>query len=339
MKIFADLNVRTLAEVPEAVRRAERLGFDGVNLNEFVMDPLTAATLAAANTNRVFLSTAIVVAFPRSPMLTAYSAWQVQAFSGGRLHLGLGTQVKGHMERRFSVPWDSPGPRMRDYLLALRAIWDCWQKETPLNYKGKFYSFTLMTDAFNPGPIEYPSIPLYVAAVNPYMCRLAGELCQGIFLAGLCTRKYTEEVVLPNLRAGAEKGGRKLSDIEIAGGGYIGVAENPEEVAAVREATRQQVGFYASTRTYRGALELHGLGEISTKLHELSVQGKWSEMGRYVPEELMDVAAIVGTYDDIVEKIEARHRGLSARITFPLPPQPGPADERVMDVVRGVQAL
>jgi probable F420-dependent oxidoreductase len=326
MKVETSIQGRALRDVPQAARRAEELGYDGLTSSQTGNDPFLPLALAAEHTERVSLGTAVAIAFPRSPTTMAHIAWDLQALSNGRLRLGLGSQVKGHIVRRFGISWAPPGPRMREYILALRAVWDCWQNGSKLNFQGDYYSLTLMTPYFSPGPIQQPQIPTYISAVNPYMFRLVGELCDGVRLHAFNTAKYTKEVALPNIEAGARKAGRKLSDIDICGGSFLAAGDTKEEIDKAKEACRQQVAFYGSTRSYRRVLEAHGWGDLCEELHELSVQGRWGEMNRVISDEVLAEFAIIGTYDDVIPKIKARWGGLLNTTGFAMPVR-SPADE------------
>ena len=339
MKVYAPVQVRALEQVGEQVRRAEALGYDGATFSETVLDPFLSATLAAAYSQRLLLGTAIALAFPRSPMTTAYMAWNLQRFSRGRFQLGLGTQVKGHNERRFSVPWLPPGPRMREYLGALKAIWACWQNSGPLTFRGQFYSFTLMTPEFNPGPIPYPPPSLYISAVNPYMLRLAGEACDGVLLHPFTTRKYLEEVILPNLEAGAKKGDRRLKDLDISGGGFIVTGANQEELQKEYEVTRRRIAFYASTRTYRPVLEVYGWGEVCDRLHEMSLRGQWAEMPRLITDEIMEACCVVAPYHALAQRVRTRFGFYATRVPLPLPDGRGEAEAQLGQVVQALKGL
>lgn len=337
MKVETGLMAGRLSEVPAAARRAEELGYDGFVVPQTSHDPFLALALATEHTERVELATGVAIAFPRSPMVTAHEAWDLQAYSGGRLLLGLGTQVKGHIERRFSVPWTAPGPRLREYILAMRAIWDCWQNGSKLDFRGEHYTFTLMTPFFNPGPIEYPHVRVYISAVNPYMCRLAGELCDGIRLHAFNTPKYFREVILPNLEVGARKAGRSLADIDVCGGSFIIAGETEEEIEQVKRDTRRQVAFYGSTRTYKPVLDAHGWGDTALKLHRMSSEGLWSEMADQITDEMLDEFAVIGTYDEIVGKIKERWGWVVNRVAFDMPVR-GPGDEeRLRAIIHALQ--
>jgi probable F420-dependent oxidoreductase len=340
MKVETALPIGDLSQVPSAAREAEELGYDGVLSFEVGHDPFLPLAIAAQHTQRVTLGSAVAIAFPRSPMSVAQMAWDIQALSQGRLLLGLGTQVKGHNERRYGTPWPSPpGPRLREYILVLRAIWDSWQNKTRPNFRGKHYTYTLMTPFFDPGPLEHPHVPIHISAVNPYMCRLAGELCDGIRLHTFCTPKYLREVIVPNIEAGAKKADRSLKDIDISGGGFIITGENEEDVEKRKEATRAQIAFYGSTRTYKGVMDLHGWGDTCLRLHRLSVEGKWAEMGQQISDEMLDQFAVIGTYDQIAAKIRERWGGIVDRIALPLPVRDENHRQRVKALLGELQAI
>jgi probable F420-dependent oxidoreductase len=337
MKVDTHLESSRMESVPAAVRAAEAIGFDGIWTSETQHNPFLPLTLVAEHSSHLLFGSSIAIAFARSPMTLANIGWDLQAYSKGRFVLGLGTQVKGHNERRFSVKWEAPGPRMREVILALRAIWDCWQNGTPLNFRGQYYTFTLMTPFFSPGSIDHPHIPIHIAAINPYMCRLVGELCDGIRLHSFNSRRYTEEVILPNIRQGAEKAGRSLEDIEICGGGFILTGTTKEEVEQEKEKTRRRIAFYASTRTYKPILDVHGWGETCLKLHDLAAKGQWEAMAKEITDEMLDVFAVWGTYDEIADKVRARYKGMADRIVLPLP-QRKEEEEQIRAVVKVLRA-
>jgi probable F420-dependent oxidoreductase len=325
--------------VPDFAARAEDIGFDGLAAAELKRDPFLSCTLAATSTSRIQLATSVAIAFPRSPMVVAYQARNIQDLSGGRFTVGLGTQVKGHIERRFSTVWDSPGPRLREYIESLRAIWDTWQHGTPLNYRGRFYSFTLMTPEFSPPPSDHPAPKVQIAAVNPYNIRLAGELCDGLRVHPFSTPEYTRDVIWPNLRAGADKAGRSLDDFELVGTGFIASGATEEEVAAAREDVRYRIAFYASTRTYLPVLEHHGWQDINPKLRDLIAENRWDDLPTAVPDEVLDGFCISGTWDTIVDRIGPRLEGLIDGISFPMPPDGMESDPRYLAVLDGLREL
>jgi probable F420-dependent oxidoreductase len=340
MKVETALPIGDLSQVAAAAREAEELGYDGVLSFEVGHDPFLPLAIAAEHTQKVTLGSAVAIAFPRSPMVVAQMAWDIQALSRGRLLLGLGTQVKGHNERRYSTPWPSPaGPRLREYILVLRAIWDSWQNKSRPDFRGKHYTYTLMTPFFDPGPIEHPHIPIHISAVNPYMCRLAGELCEGVRLHGFCTPKYLREVILPNMEGAARKAGRSLKDIDISGGGFIITGESEEDVERQKEAIRAQIAFYGSTRTYKGVLDIHGWGETCLRLHRLAAEGKWAEMRQQISDEMLDQFAVIGTYDEIVARIRERWGGIVNRIALVIPVRNQGDKERLKALIGELQAI
>jgi probable F420-dependent oxidoreductase len=304
-----------LAEAARQARLAEAMGFDGAWTSETQHDAFLPLVLAAGHTTRLELGTSIAVAFGRSPLVTAHLAWDLAALAQGRFLLGLGTQVKGHIERRYGLAWDSPGPRLKDYIQALRAIWECWQHGTPLNYQGQFYSHTLMTPFFNPGPIAFPRIPIHIAGVQPYMCRLAGELCDGFQVHPFHSATYLQEVVLPNVEAGLKAGGRTRADISLASSIFIVTGSSQVELDAAVHAVKSQIAFYASTRNYRVILECHGWDQVARDLTRKSIEGDWEGMAALITDEMLDAFAIVGTPDAVPEKLQRRYTGLLDRLS------------------------
>jgi probable F420-dependent oxidoreductase len=303
----------------DAAKAAEAAGYDGAGTAEMAHDPFTPLAFAALATERIQLSTGIVVAFPRSPTVLASSAWDLQTHSRGRFALGLGSQVKGHIERRFGLRWTSPVARMREYVGALRAIWRCWELGEPLHYEGDHYQLTLMTPEFSPRPSGLPPIPVSVAAVGPDMIRMAGRVCDGVRLHGFCTRRYLEEVAIPQIDEGLARSGRERARFEIWGGGFIATGPDEDAVRKAVEEIRYRVSFYGSTRSYRRVFELHGLEELTAKLHRLSVDGKWAEMPRQISDEVLGLFAAIGTYDRIAQQIEQRFGGLVDVVTLSVP--------------------
>ncbi len=317
-----------LWRVPAAARRIEALGYSSAIAPETNRDPFLPLALAAEHTTRLGLGTSVAIAFPRAPMVVAQLAWDLQRFSKGRFGLGLGSQVRKHNEERFSVRWTAPVARMREYIQALRAIWDSWQRGTKPAFSGEHYRYTYMTPFFNPGPIEHPHVPVSIAAVNPAMCRLAGELCEGVRLHNFCTRRYLDEVILPNIGRGATKAGRTLADVELSGSGFIATGPDDQTVHKQLENIRRQIAFYGSTPSYFGVLEAHGWGDLGARLNKLSRDGKWQEMAAAVPDDVVYAFAAVGRYDEIVPRLRERFRGVR-RIAFP-PPAEGPREEAVV---------
>ena len=330
-------DIRTIAA---NARRAEELGFDGVHILGGAHDPFVHLVIAAEHTSRLGLATNVTIAFPRSPMMMAEASWDLQRFSGGRFRLGLGTQVKAHNERRYSTPWvGPPGPRLREYVLCLKAIFQTFKNpRQPTYFTGQYYQFTLMTPFFNPGPIEHPYVPIYVACLNTYNARLGGELCDGVLPHGLCSPQYVRERILPAVEAGARKAGRQLSDVEIVGGGMVATGRNKEEFEKAKWAMRVHIAFYASTPTYRTTLDFHGWGELHERLHLMSREGKWREMAGLISDEVLETFAVVGTYEEIVPKLKESWGGIVSAVRIPtLPCETSEDERRVRKVVEALQ--
>jgi len=319
MRLDFNITIDDLRDVPALARDAEALGFDGLWAVETKHDPFLPLALAAEHTGRVSLGTAIAVAFPRSPTVVAHTAWDLQAASGGRLILGLGTQVKGHNERRYSVKWTAPGPRLREYILALRAIWESWQTGAPLNFRGEHYTLTLMTPFFAPGPIAHPRIPIYIAAVNAYNLRLAGELCDGVHLHPFHSVKYLREFALPHIEAGLAASGRTRADVALATSVFMVTGRTDDERAQARAQARGQIAFYASTRTYEPVLAAHGWEDLTPRLHRKSVEGDWAGMAALVTDEMLETFAVEAPLAELAAALRARYAGLLDRVAPYLP--------------------
>ncbi len=322
--------------IQEEARFAEEAGFDAFTSPEIDNDPFQTLTAACLGTSTVGLRSAIAVAFPRRPMITASASWALQANSGGRFALGLGTQVKGHNERRFSVPWAKPATRLREYVESLRAIWRCWQLGEKLDYRGEFYNFSLMTPEFSPKPNNLPPIPVYTAAVRSRMLKLAGQVSNGVRLHGFCTRRYLTDVVYPSLEEGLAESGRPREQFEVCGGGFIATGPDEEAVMKAREWVRYRLSFYGSTRTYAPVLEAHGWGDLCTELHAMSKTGRWKEMASRISDEVLQAFTAVGTYENIAPEIERRFGGLSDCVELGTPEgvEPGPLREIIQDIQR-----
>jgi probable F420-dependent oxidoreductase len=319
MQVETTIIGSTIAAYGEQARRLEEIGYDSVVTPEAGHDPFLPLMTVAEHTQRMKFGTAVAIAFPRSPMVTAQLAWDLQRFSGGRFILGLGTQVKGHNERRYSTAWPSPpGPRLKDYILTLRAIFETFQTNARPSHQGPHYQFSLISPFFNPGANQAPAdrVPIYISAVNRYNCRLVGEVCDGIRMHGFNTPKYTDEVIIPAIKEGAKKAGRNFSDIDIVGGSFIITGSNEEEVERAKAPVRQQLSFYASTRAYHPVLEVHGWQETGEKLFRYSMEGKWVEMAQGITDEMLEHFAIIGTYDELVPKIKERYSGVVTTLDF-----------------------
>jgi probable F420-dependent oxidoreductase len=334
VKLDVGMLTHDLKGIGDYARKVEAMGYDCLWSSETQHDPFLPLAVAAGVTTRLKLGTAIALAFPRSPMILAHIAWDLQAASDGRLLLGLGTQVKGHNERRFSVKWEAPGPRLREVILALRAIWDCWQNGTKLDFRGQFYRFDLMTPFFNPGPIEHPRIPIYVAGVNRYICRLAGEVADGLHVHPFNSPKYLREIVHPAVEDGLQKSGRKRSDFTYTTSVFVVLGDTEAERTAARRSVKQQIAFYASTRTYEPVLAAHGWQDLTPRLHRKSVEGDWQGMADLITDEMVDTYAVAGSYADIAGRIRERYAGLLDRVGLYQPWQPGLDDPRLPALIK-----
>jgi probable F420-dependent oxidoreductase len=333
MKLDMILTVRSVAEAAGIAKTAEELGFDGLWSIETQHDPFLPLALATTTTNKINLGTAIALAFPRSPMSLAYTAWDLHAASKGRFILGLGTQVKGHNEQRYSVKWGAPGPKLREIVRALHAIWDCWQTGAPLNFKGEYYQFTLMPPAFKPEPLPYSRVPIFIAGVNPYMCRLAGELCDGFHAHPFHTAKYLREAVLPQIEAGAQKTGRRRTDITVSTSSFVIMGDSKQEMDKGRELVRQQIAFYASTRTYKPVLDVHGWGDVCARLNEKAAKGQWAAMASDITDEMLNEFAVTGSTAEVPQLLKAKYDGLLDRVALYHEGSPGYSDPRWRDIV------
>jgi probable F420-dependent oxidoreductase len=311
MRVLTSLPQGDLREVPALARAAEAAGHDGLVTSENQHDPFLALGVAAATTERVALHTGIAIAFSRSPMAVANASWDLQASSRGRFVLGLGSQVRAHNENRFSVPWSAPAPRLREYVESLRDIWRCWQTGAKLDYRGRHYKFTLMTPNFTPRSTGQPMVPVTIAAVGPGMLRLAGEVCDGVRLHGFCTRRYVDDVVLPEVRAGMGRSGRAREDFEISGGGFIATGPDDATVAKMLEWVRTRVAFYGSTPAYWPVLEAHGLGELGRKLNVMSKASQWEQMAGEISDDVVRLFAAVATHRDLARAVEERFGGVA----------------------------
>jgi probable F420-dependent oxidoreductase len=303
-----------LEDTAPVARRVEELGFSGLWFTESQRPPYLACAVATTVTSSIDIGTAIAVAFPRSPMVTAQNAWELARSSNGRFLLGLGSQVKAHIERRFSMPFEHPGPKLREYVLALRAIWRAFQGEERLRFEGEYYSFSLLTDFFSPGPSDYADIPVAVAGVNAGMARLAGEVCDGFHAHPFHSPRYLSEVIRPALAAGADAAGRAAGTCELYCPVFVIVGDSEAERVAQRESVRRQLSFYGSTRTYRGVFELHGWGDASEQLHRLMALGDTEAMAGIITDEMLDEYAVTATWDNLASTLLGRYQGLADRI-------------------------
>ena len=338
MKLDASLGTEgnCLREIDRTARAAEELGFAGLWTSETKHDGFLPLAIAANETRVIELGTSVAIAFSRSPMETAQTAWDLQQISDGRFVLGLGTQVKAHLTRRFSMPWERPAARLREYILALRAIWESFQTEGPLQFEGEFFRHTLMTPFFNPGPIEHPEIPVYIAGVNTRLARLAGETCDGFHVHPFHSPEYVRQTVTPAIAEGAERADRDPEQIALATSAFVISAENEEEAAEQRESVRAQISFYASTPTYRTVLEAHGWEEVGERLGKMAREKKWREMPRLITNEMLAAYAVEAAPDEIGPALKERYEGLIDRVALYLPFAPDERDEFWRAVVESV---
>ena len=310
MRLDVSLPPTSLRDIPAISATAEEMGFDGLWSTETKKDPFLPLTLVAEHTRELHFGTAVAIAFARSPANVAQVAWELAAASRGRFILGLGTQVKPHIERRFGMSWpESPTGKMREFIMAVRAFWKSWQTDGRLNFRGEYYKLNLMTPFFNPGPIEHPDIPIYLAGVNPGLCRLAGEVADGFHIHPLHTARYLSEVILPAITEGANQAGREENSIQLSASAFI--VTNPEQDAFVRS----QVAFYASTPSYRRVMALHGWDDVADELSSLARQGEWAMMSQLVDDDMLATFAVVENRDVLAGAIKQRYEGLVDRVT------------------------
>ena len=326
-----------LSGAAASAKELEAQGYDGIWSAETSHDPFFPLLLAAQETERVELGTGIAVAFARNPMTLAQIAWDLQAASQGRFILGLGSQIKPHITKRFSMPWSSPAARMREMILAIRAIWASWNDGSKLDFKGDFYTHTLMTPFFNPGPNPHGDAKIALAGVGELMTEVAGEVCDGFLCHGFTTERYLREVTLPALERGAAKAGRTLADIEISGPAFVVTGSNEEDMARSSAGTKQQIAFYGSTPAYRPVLELHGWGGLQDDLNKMSKEGKWQEMGELIDDEILHTFAVVAEPEKLAAGLSERYGDVVQRLSFYAPYRSDP--ERWHSVMEQLKAV
>ncbi|MFP6809013.1 MAG: TIGR03617 family F420-dependent LLM class oxidoreductase [Pseudomonadales bacterium] len=326
-------------KAPEQARKAEANGYDFVNCGELAHDSMLTMALAGYATDKIDLLTSVTIAFPRSPMVLAMEAWDIQQMTAGRFSIGLGSQVKGHNERRFGGSWSAAAPRMKEYIQMMKAIWDSWQDGTAPEFIGKEYRYTLMTPNFNPGPIEYAKPKVYLAVVGPAMARVAGEVADGILPhGGIMTDKYMREVLLPNVKIGLDRSGRSWDDIDIAMSGYLVLGENEDEIHNALQKLRKPLSFYGSTRSYHHVLRLHGLEELGLKLHALSLEGRWKEMAEVITDDELRELAETCTYDNYADFV-LNKREYATQMGFHMPTSTDKEKTRAKDIMAQLQAV
>ena len=328
-----------LQNVGQGAKRAEDQGFDYITCGELSHDSMLTMTVAAHETESIELTTGVTIAFPRSPMVLAMEAWDIQAYSKGRFSIGLGSQVKGHNVRRFGMNWTPPAPRMKEFIQMMKAIWDCWQNGEQPNFLGNHYRFQLMTPNFNPGPIEFPRPKIFLAIVGEGMARVAGEVADGILPhGGIMSDKYMREVLLPNIKIGLERSGRTWDDIEIASSGYTIFGKTEEEIERGLDQMRQPLSFYGSTRSYHKVLELHGLKDLGDELHQLSLRGEWQKMRDAIPLDAIRELAQTTTYDKLPQFVQ-EHREYASRMGFGMPRGTPEQRERSDAIMKELQTV
>lgn len=321
MLLDANLPPVTLRQIPALAQAAESIGFSALWSTETLHDPFLPLGLIAEHSQRLHFGTAVAVAFARSPATLAYTAWDLADSSRGRFILGLGTQVRAHIVRRFGMPWpDSPAGKLREMIGAIRALWEAWQEGGSLNFQGEHYNLNLMTPFFNPGPIDHPHVPIYIAGVNTGLCRLAGEVADGMLAHPYHSVRYLQEVVRPAVAAGAARAGRDPALIHVAVTALVATTQDEAEFA------RSQIAFYASTPSYRPVMALHGWGEVADQLRALARGGEWGEMGGRITDEMLRTFAVVAPEDELAATLRRRYAGLADRLSLYLPFSPGERD-------------
>ncbi len=323
MLIDASLPSVPLTDLPAIAQAVEQMGFDALWTSETQHDPFLPCALIAEHTQRLNFGTAIAVSFARSPANLAYTAWDLAAHSNGRFILGLGTQVKAHIERRFGMQWpESAVGKLREQIQAIRAFWDVWQNGTRLNFRGEHYKLTLMSPFFDPGPIANPRIPIYIAGVNEGLAKLAGESCEGFHVHPFHSPRYLREVILPAIEAGLQKATRKRTDIFVSVTSFV--ATTPQEEAFARS----QIAFYASTPSYRAVMALYGWTDVAERLSAHAARGEWDQMPKLVTDEMLREFCLVTDDDHLTQQLQQRYAGLADRLGLYIPFKAGENDAR-----------
>jgi probable F420-dependent oxidoreductase len=324
-----------LKQVVLEARATEGEGFDALWVPETTVDPFLPTTLAAEHTDRIALGIGVAIAFARNPMTVAQAAWNLQDFSQGRLLLGLGSQIRAHIEKRYSMPWSSPAARMREFVLALRTIWHSWQTGERLNFTGDLYTHTLMTPFFDPGPIESPPPKVFLAAVGVRMTQVAGEVADGMLVHSFCTPSYVESVTLPALHVAFERNGRSRQDFQLSQRVFVVTGADDAQFQEAKAATRRQIAFYGSTPAYRPVLDHHGWGDLQTELNTLSKRGEWDAMSDLIDDGILDELAVVAPPRGVAKGILDRVGGLIDRVTLYAPYELDPSlPARVLSDIR-----
>ncbi len=333
MKLDAALPPVQLKDVPAIAKAAEEIGFDALWTQETQHDPFLPCALIAEHSSQMKFGTAIAVSFARSPANLAYTAWDLAAQSGGRFILGLGTQVKAHIERRFGMQWpESVTGKLREQIQAMRSLWDCWQNGTKLNFRGEYYKLTLMSPFFQPHPLPSPiffenggglggGIPTYIAGVNTGLAKLAGEICEGFHAHPFNSPRYLKEIMLPAIEEGAKKASRTKNDVTVSVTAFVATSSEEENFA------RAQLSFYASTPSYRSVMDFHGWGEVAEKLSAHAAKGEWAEMPLLITDEMMNEFCVATSAEKLASELKSRYDGIADRLTLYSPFVPGERDE------------
>jgi probable F420-dependent oxidoreductase len=318
VKVDTALSCR-LPDVPARIRELEEMGFDSAITTETGHDPFLPLLLAAEHSTRIGVMTSIAVAFARSPMTTAMTAHDLNAFSRGRFVLGLGSQIKPHITKRFSMPWSHPAPRMREFLQALRAIWASWYAGEALSFRGEFYTHTLMTPTFAPEDTDFGAPKVALAAVGPLMTQVAGEVADAVIAHGFTTRDYMTQVTVPALEQGLALAGRARRDVELIYPAFVVTGDDLDSTERAKVAVCKQIAFYGSTPAYRPVLEIHGWGELQDRLNAMSKRGEWDAMGELIADDVLHTFAVVGEPDEVVRELRRRFGGIVDRLALSVP--------------------
>jgi len=314
MKVDLFVGGMKLQDVQTYARAAEGLGFGGMVMTEGGRTAYLSVAAAALATERIEFNTGVALAFTRSPMVTAGIAWELAEASEGRFSLGLGTQVRAHIERRYSAQFQPPGPRMREHLEAIRHIWDCFQNGTKLSYEGEYINLSLLNGQWSAGPIDYPDIPLYISAVGPYMLKLAGELCDGVHIHPFHSRDYIDGFVLPKLAEGALKSGRDVDEVKLTIPVMTVIGDSEEDRAKAALSAKKQIAFYGSTRNYARVFEHHGFEGLSAQLNDLMKSGQMNQMADLITDQMLDLYCVVSTWDELSDRFVDRYAAVADRV-------------------------
>jgi probable F420-dependent oxidoreductase len=336
MKVEMAITEPDFTATGEAAAKLEAQGLDCAIVFEAAHEAFLQVLLAAQQTKHLEIATGVAIAFARSPMIVAQTAYDLQTLSRGRFILGLGSQIRPHIERRFSMPWSRPAARMREYVRAVRAIWGAWESGDRLDFRGEFYTHTLMTPFFNPGPNSFGTPPVFVAGVGPKMIEVAGEVGDGMFVHPLNTPAYVDEVVLPALTRGFEAAGKTRGDFQISCQTIVMMGGDDEQIAMARNKAKGQISFYGSTPAYKVVLDHMGVGHLQPELNRLSKQGKWLEMMGLVTDDMLDAIGVSGTPAEVGAKLVARNGGLADRTMLTLYDETGDPDA-ITEVARAIR--